>query len=39
VVGGALIGSELGTKRLPIPALRRLLAVVLVIAGLKLMLT
>jgi uncharacterized protein len=39
VVAGALVGSELGTKRLPIPALRRVLAVVLVIAGLKLMLT
>jgi len=38
VVGG-LIGSELGSKRLGNPTLRRLLAVVLVIAGGKLMLT
>jgi uncharacterized protein len=38
VVGG-LIGSQLGSTRLANPTLRRLLAVVLVIAGLKLMLT
>jgi len=35
IVGG-IIGSELGSKRLDSPTLRRLLAVVLVIAGLKL---
>ena len=33
---GGLLGSELGTRRLPVPALRRLLALVLAIAGLKL---
>lgn len=33
---GGLIGAELGARRLGIPALRRALAVVLVIAGLKL---
>ena len=38
VVGG-LIGSELGSKRLANPTLRKLLGVVLVIAGVKLMLT
>jgi uncharacterized membrane protein YfcA len=38
VVGG-LIGSELGRRRLTNPTLRRLLAVVLVIAALKLILT
>lgn len=36
VAGGALIGSELGSRRLSILSLRRVLAVVLVIAGLKL---
>jgi uncharacterized membrane protein YfcA len=36
---GGWIGSELGSRRLPPPILRRLLAVVLVIAGLKLILT
>ena len=36
---GGLIGSELGRKRLANPTLRRLLAIVLVIAGLKLILT
>jgi uncharacterized membrane protein YfcA len=36
---GGLIGSELGRKRLANPTLQRLLAVVLVIAGLKLILT
>jgi uncharacterized membrane protein YfcA len=38
VVGG-LIGSQLGSTRLANPTLRRLLAVVLVIAGMKLILT
>jgi hypothetical protein len=38
VVGG-LIGSGLGSKRLANPVLRRLLAVVLVIASMKLILT
>jgi hypothetical protein len=38
-VAGGLIGSTLGSRRLGNLALRRLLAVVLVIAGLKLMLT
>lgn len=38
VIGG-LIGSGLGSKRLANPTLRRILAVVLVIAGLKLILT
>jgi uncharacterized membrane protein YfcA len=38
VIGG-LIGTELGRRRLGIPVLQRLLAVVLVIAGLKLILT
>jgi len=36
---GGLIGSELGRRRLTNPTLRRLLAVVLVIAGLKLIFT
>ncbi|MBM3535019.1 MAG: sulfite exporter TauE/SafE family protein [Alphaproteobacteria bacterium] len=36
---GALIGTQLGSKVLPISALRYLLAAVLVIAGLKLLLT
>ena len=36
---GGLIGSELGRRRLTNPTLRRLLAVVLVIAGVKLILT
>jgi len=36
VVVGALIGSSLGTRRLGTPALRRLLAIVLLVAGLKL---
>jgi uncharacterized membrane protein YfcA len=39
VTVGALIGSELGTVRLTNSTLRRLLAVVLVIAGLKLIFT
>lgn len=38
VILGAAIGSSLGTRRLGTPALRRLLAAVLVVAGLKLML-
>ncbi len=38
VVGG-LIGSYLGSRRLAGPTIRRLLAVVLVVAGLKLLLT
>ncbi len=33
---GGLVGSELGARRLGTPALRKLLAVVLVVAGLKL---
>ncbi|HEX8162755.1 MAG TPA: sulfite exporter TauE/SafE family protein [Pyrinomonadaceae bacterium] len=33
---GGLVGSELGSRRLPSPAIRRLLALVLVIAGGKL---
>lgn len=37
VLAGALIGSELGVKRAPTPQLRLALAVVLVIAGLKLL--
>ena len=36
VAAGAVLGSELGARRLGAPALRRALAVVLVIAGLKL---
>lgn len=38
-VAGGLVGSWLGTTRLPPLALRRLLAAVLVVAGLKLLLT
>lgn len=38
VIGG-VIGSELGSRRLPNPTLRRLLAAVLVIAAAKLMIT
>ena len=38
-VAGGLLGSELGSKRLAGPALRRLMAVVLVIAGLKMIFT
>jgi len=38
VAVGALVGSGLGASRLSLPALRRSLAVVLVIAGLKLIL-
>ena len=37
-VAGGLLGSHLGSKRLPSPALRGVLAVVLVAAGLKLVL-
>ena len=36
VAAGGLVGAELGSRRLGTPALRRALAVVLVIAGLKL---
>jgi uncharacterized membrane protein YfcA len=36
---GGLIGSELGSRKLQSSGIRRALAVVLVIAGLKLMLT
>lgn len=38
VIGGA-IGAELGSKRLPNPTVRRLLAVVLVVAAMKLIFT
>lgn len=38
VLAGGFVGSELGRKRLPGPALRRALGIVLVIAGLKLIL-
>jgi uncharacterized membrane protein YfcA len=37
--GGGLLGARLGTRRLAGATLRRVLAVVLVVAGLKLMLT
>lgn len=36
VAAGGLVGAELGARRLAVPTLRRLLAVVLVVAGLKL---
>jgi uncharacterized membrane protein YfcA len=39
VLLGALVGTALGVKRLPAPMILRALAVVLAIAGLKLMLT
>lgn len=39
VVAGGLIGTELGTRRVATQTLRRLLAGVLVVAGLKLVLT
>jgi uncharacterized protein len=39
VVVGGWIGAEYGSRRLPTPALRQLLSLVLVIAGLKLILT
>jgi uncharacterized membrane protein YfcA len=35
---GALLGTQLGTRLLPIPALRYALSLVLVIAGTKLIL-
>ncbi|NNE47985.1 MAG: sulfite exporter TauE/SafE family protein [Rhodothermales bacterium] len=35
VVVGGVIGAELGSRRLPLPMVRRLLALVLLIAGLK----
>ena len=38
-VGGGVIGTQLGSRWLPVPVLRYLLAAVLVIAGLKLILT
>jgi uncharacterized membrane protein YfcA len=34
---GGFIGTELGTRRLPIAGIRRWLSVVLVVAGLKLL--
>lgn len=37
-VAGGLVGAELGSRRLPAPAVRRALAVVLVVAGLKMVL-
>jgi uncharacterized membrane protein YfcA len=36
---GGLIGSELGSRRLAPMTMRRLLAVVLVVAGVKMLLT
>jgi uncharacterized membrane protein YfcA len=39
VLVGGLLGSWLGARRLPAQGIKRLLAVVLVIAGLKLLLT
>jgi uncharacterized membrane protein YfcA len=39
VVVGGLIGAELGSRRLPLPMVRRLLALVLLIAGLKMVFT
>ena len=39
VLIGALVGTALGTKRLPAPMVLKALGLVLVIAGLKLMLT
>ncbi len=39
VICGGLIGSELGSKRLASPTLRRLMALVLVIAAIKLLLS
>jgi uncharacterized membrane protein YfcA len=39
VLVGGLVGSWLGARRLPAQGIKRLLAVVLVIAGLKLLLT
>jgi hypothetical protein len=38
VVGGELIGSELGSRRVAVTTFRRLLAAVLLVAGLKLLL-
>jgi uncharacterized membrane protein YfcA len=35
-VAGGLIGTELGTRRASIPVMRRLLGIVLLIAGAKL---
>jgi hypothetical protein len=39
VVLGGFIGAELGSRRLPNPAIQKVLALVLVIAGLKMILT
>lgn len=39
VAGGALLGTQLGLKVLPVPALRRVLAVVLLVAAAKLAFT
>lgn len=36
---GGWIGAELGSRRLPVPAIRRLLGVVLIVAGLKMLAT
>jgi uncharacterized protein len=38
VVAGGLIGSELGSRRVAVRTFRRLLAAVLLVAGLKLLL-
>lgn len=38
-VAGGWIGAALGSRRLPAPAIRRLLAVVLIVAGLKMLAT
>jgi uncharacterized membrane protein YfcA len=38
VIVGGLIGSELGSRRVAVATFRRLLAAVLVVAGLKLLL-
>jgi uncharacterized protein len=38
-IGGGVIGTQLGSRWLPVSVLRYLLAAALVIAGLKLMLT
>jgi hypothetical protein len=38
VIVGGLIGSELGSRRVAVPTFRRLLAVVLLVAGTKLLL-
>jgi uncharacterized membrane protein YfcA len=38
-VAGGLIGAEYGSRRLPNPVIKKLLALVLAIAGVKMMLT